>query len=72
MRYHYKCKCGASVWVNGSMECPETGGVDTDITEGKAVEWEGGDPSCDHEDAECVDSEFDDDMFWDSNLERFV
>lgn len=72
MRYKYLCKCGASAWVNGSMECPETGAIDTDITEGKAVEWEGGNESCDHEDADVVDQEYDDDMFYDPDIGGFV
>lgn len=72
MRYKYLCKCGATAWVNGSFEDPTTGTVDDDITEGRAVEWEGGNESCDHEDSQCVDSEYDDDMFWHPDIGGFV
>lgn len=60
MNYLLRClQCGATQWVSGTMEDPETGAADLDDED--PARWQGGDCNCRHCDWEAVDSEFDDD-----------
>jgi len=65
---NYKCKCnacGATCWVGGSMQDPETG--DIELNENKEWEWTGGNESCPHEEYEIIDHEYEhDDPRWEA------
>lgn len=58
MRYNLKClNCGAVCWVRGDDD-PDTNSTEYDLDD--AV-WERGiDDLCEHDEFECVDSEYDD------------
>jgi hypothetical protein len=55
MKYKLKCNsCGATCWVRGSFDCPETGAVD--LNEANPRDWEP-ESACDHDDYDIIDSE---------------
>lgn len=59
MNYLLRClQCGATQWVGGTMEDPETGAADIDDEDG--TWWEGDDCNCRHAEHEIIDSELDD------------
>lgn len=58
MNYLLRCvQCGATQWVSGTFEDPETGAVD--LADEDDAKWTGGDCGCQHEDWDVIDSEHD-------------
>jgi len=62
VKYLLRClQCGATQWVIGSFECPETGAVDLeDEDDSRRV---GGNCNCKHSEFEVTDSEINDDYY---------